>query len=104
MKKYLFGIFALVLAIGMSSYTVRFADKFFPYEGGAQNSISSYGEATTEDCPSPNSALCGIIVDADSDSDLEQTELNTFISSSRDPDHDGNFLEHGETTYIRLKP
>jgi hypothetical protein len=105
MKKYLFGIFALVLAIGMSSYTVRFADKFFPYDGSGSEALeSNYGAATTESCPSPNNVLCGIVVNADADSDLEQTELDDFIDSSRDPDHDGNFTEEGETSFIKLKP
>jgi hypothetical protein len=108
MKKYLFGVFALVLAIGFSAYTTseyRFADRYFVYDGtGAHDAVTNYGAGlSTFSCPIPDLKLCAIIVNDDGDNVLEAGEMTTF-KSTRTADGDADFLDEGETTFIKLKP
>lgn len=108
MKKYLLGLFAVVLAIGFSAFTKtenakssNLVSKYFLYTGGTQSVFTNYtldgtGESLPDECSQSN-ILCWIKVDdvmgdtpnssPDSDVDIYdfQAVFNALQASSPNP-------------------
>lgn len=81
MKKYVLGIFAIVLAAGMSAFTTshhapRFGTQYwFVYNGGGETNASSYSydPGQTQTCFNSTSDLCQVLADPSNPSDPQHS-------------------------------
>jgi hypothetical protein len=89
MKKYLLGVFAVVLAVGFSAFTSTEAPKaekkqstvYLIYNAGAQNAIGSYTQTTVvPNCPLAV-RLCAIRVQNDQNGVVTQAEFTPIFNS-----------------------
>lgn len=113
MKKYLLGVFAVVLAVGFSAFTKTEAPKvekkqstivFLVYNSGSQSLIGSYSQvvnpSTPPTCPGAT-RLCAIRV-VDNDGVVTQAEFNP-IFTSLDATPNGTLDDQAETTTLLKK-
>jgi hypothetical protein len=111
MKKYLFGLFALVLAVGISAYTAPkkvFANKYLVYDTGTKTLVGSYTPQDTE----PTLACSGIsqvcwlkVEDLNSNGTISQTEFDAAfeaIDEGANPG-DGSIDDDGEIDHVFQK-
>ena len=89
MKKFkisLLAVFAVILAITASSFTVRpthtNAEVWFTYDGGTMTDPASYTYAGTEPSCVGNTRLCAIKVLDDGSGSPDQSALNSLDNSS----------------------
>lgn len=114
MKKYLLGLFAVVLAIGFSAFTKsqpvekKFATFYLQYNGSigtAEKVISNYTQVsgTLSTCNLAQNRLCWIVVDdADANGTIDQTELDAFFAV-RDTDSDDILSDQAEVASVLEK-
>ncbi len=110
MKKYLLGVFAVVLAIGFSAFTKSEAPKvekkqtvvYLIYNSGDQSVIGSYTQSTVAPtCTPPQTRLCTIRV-TDNNGVVTQAEFTT-IFNGLDTDHDGTLDDQSASSVLLKK-
>ena len=112
MKKYLLGVFAVVLAVGFSAFTKTEAPKvekkqtvvYLIYNSGAQSAIGSYTQSTiAPTCVPPTTRLCTIrVVDPNSNGIITQAEF-TPVFNSLDTDADGTLDDQSASSTLLKK-
>jgi hypothetical protein len=108
MKKYLFGLFAVVLAVAAVAFTnkpqkVRLEDRWYTYNPslGQQNQVGSYEffDVVSPECPDATT-LCAIRVDGA----INQNKLNALLATD-DSNQDGIFdVEQPGTIEFQAAP
>lgn len=115
MKKYLLGVFAVVLAVGFSAFTKSEAPKadkkqtnvhYLIYNSGAQGQVTSY-TLSAVGAPAPSCPfavrLCAIrIVDPNNDGVITQTEF-AAVFNVLDGNSNGTLDDQTETTTLLKK-
>lgn len=114
MKKYLLGVFAVVLAVGFSAFTKSEAPKadkkqtvvyvlYKTAEAQPQNQIANYTQqSAAPSCPGAV-RLCAIrIVDPNNDGVISQAEFSA-VFSPLDTDSDGTLDDQTESTTLLKK-
>lgn len=113
MKKYLLGVFAVVLAIGFSAFTKSEAPKAekkqtlitLVYNAGLQSQVASYSPVTTPpSCPTPPTRLCAVRVnDADGNGTISQTEFSAAFAIL-DANGNGTLNDQSQSANLLKKP
>lgn len=110
MKKYLLGIFAVVLAIGFSAFTASEAPKanekqtivYLIYGSGEQQSISNYTQTTVAPACAGTGNLCAIRF-SDANGVVTPAEFNP-VFNALDTNDDLSLDDETETATLLQKP
>lgn len=119
MKRYIFGLIAIVFAFSLAGFTSankiekqknNFANKWFVYNSGFHDVESSYSlYQPTEEDPMPPSCdastrLCAIFAnDANSNNILDNAELTSYLSTA-DANHNGTLDDESVSSTLIKKP
>ncbi|WP_205508855.1 hypothetical protein [Longitalea arenae] len=104
MKRNLLALSAVVLAIGFSAFSPKFAIRYIVYDGsGAENSFSNYAvQSSSPGTHSTNTTIWWFRVD-DANGTITEDEFNNTYFPAADANGNGSLSDQAESANLEKK-